>query len=154
MRTITAKVITDILDEMGVSYSIIKPRTGGFGYRDTMFMIKDKTNLLYLTNFNLKVDSTTYEISSADMFFLTPCGELSSEWVRLGESDFIKSDYDDVFIITTNDEFEFTDLDDEIRAYMGLSDSDVKTLTYLEDKTVESGERPLSEFLKSKIEIL
>jgi hypothetical protein len=151
MKTITSEIITNILDEMGVSYKVNKPRSGEFGFHDTMFMIRDKINLLYFTDFSLEVENLTYKISG-DMFFLTPSGTLSSDWIKICESDFVISDYDDVFIITSNDDFDYIDLDEKIKKFMRLDDPKVKKVNSKDSD--ESDGRPLSDFLKSNIDIL
>lgn len=148
MKTITSETITNILDKMGVSYSIFKPRSGEFGRLDTLFMIRNKHSLVYITDFSIDVDPTLY-IISGDMFFLTPCGTLSQDWIKVFDADFIKEDFDDVFMITSKDDFDFMKFDEKIREFMGIEDDKVIVMA-----SEETEERPLSEFIKSDIEIL
>lgn len=151
MKTITSEVITGILDKMGVSYKVLKPRSGEFGRLDTLFMIRNKHSLVYITDFSLEVEDKIYEISG-DMFFLTPNGTLSSDWIKVFEADFIVDDYDDTFMITTNDDYDFMKFDDYIREYMGIEDP--KDEKIIVDSIDEIDGRPLSDFIKAEIEIL
>lgn len=151
MKTITSEVITNILDKMGVSYKVLKPRSGEFGRLDTLFMIRNKHSLVYITDFSIELEGSIYSISG-DMFFLTPNGTLSGDWIKVCEADFIVSDYDDIFMITTDDDFDFMVLDEHVREYMGIEDPKVEKLTI--ESFDEINGRPLSDFLKSNIEIL
>lgn len=151
MKAITSEVITNILDEMGVSYKVFKPRSGSYGRLDTLYLIRNKHSLVYITDFSIELESAIYQISG-DMFFLTPNGTLSTDWIKVDGADFVVDDYDDIFMITTNDDYDFMEFDDKIREYMGIEEPKVKKVESKEFEEIDG--RPLSDFLKSSIEIL
>lgn len=154
MKTLNRKEITKILDKLlfGINYSISDITDGEFNSADfTLFLITKDNNLIYLIKFTISdsIDPSCYTVSG-DMFFLTPNGCLSSDWVKLDESYIIKSDIKEAFILKCDeDEFDYLDLDNEIRKLWSTNETEVKPETF-----EEIDGRPLSNFLKSKIEFL
>jgi len=142
MKLICRNVITDIFDKMGVNYSVKVPKKGTEMYsgHDTMFMITKDNNLIYFTDFEISPDDICYEVTGK-MYFITPSGDLSHDWVEINLSLFIKADLWDTFIIVTDDTFEYIDFDDYVRELI-LSTPVKETKSHLSD------------FIKSDIEIL
>lgn len=145
MKRILRKDITDIFDKMGVIHTVREPKKGTEMYsgHDTMFMITKDNNLIYFSDFEVCPDEIGYEING-NMYFMTPMGDLSHDWVELNLSIFIKEDLWDTFIIQPEDVFEYTDLDVFIRVLMDENKPVQKVVT----------SSHLSDFVKSEIEIL
>ena len=87
---------------------------------DTLFIIKDKTNLVYFTYFKIEYnigdissnDYNFYKIEG-DIFFVTPIGKLNDD-VMTVKTDYFVNSFDDIFIIRCDEPNIFEVIDDMV----------------------------------------
>lgn len=104
MKPTREKIIKCFVNK-GVDYEIIDiDKSVPNHENDTLFVIKGN-NLLYFTDFKLvyHTEYTTYYDVKGDLFFVTPTGTLSGDFILSVDIAINPEDFEDMFIVRCED---------------------------------------------------
>lgn len=131
------KDILNILDNLGIFYKSYDPRDGSFFNDETLFIITNNDNTIYMYNFRLSKDEyNDYELSG-ETFFMTPTGALLTEAISVESSSFYEQDIKDIFIVSKcNPTIDYGELDEKILEFYTGKPSSVTGHTVSKEKTL------------------